>query len=624
MQHVTATDKKTLLALTVGAIGVVYGDIGTSPLYTLRECFHAESGIELIPTNIFGILSLILWSVILVVTLKYVIFIMRADNKGEGGVLALLALALRQSPVHFHKILLVAGVVGAALFYGDCVITPAVSVLSAIEGLKVATPVFDRYILPIAILILSLLFLVQKNGTEKVGKFFGPIMLLWFSCLAVFGVMSIAKKPDILYAINPYYAFNFCVENTLVAFIALGAVVLSLTGGEALYADMGHFGVQPIRKAWFSLVLPSLGLNYFGQGALLLDNPEAIENPFFLMFPEWALYPMVVLATLATVIASQAVISGAFSLTKQAIQMGFWPRMDIFYPAQSAGQIYIPFVNWTLFLCVMISILGFKTSSNLAAAYGVAVTGSMIVTTLLACVVMRYVWRWPLGLAILVGGIFLLIDLAFFSSNLLKIADGGWFPLFLGCMICILMLTWKRGREILFDRLEPNLIELEPFITSLSYSSPHRVSGTAVFMTASDEGVPHALLHNLYHNKVLHERIVLLTVKNQDVPFVDDKERVTLISLENGFYRLIVRYGFKETADIPAILYNQNLHGLEFALMETSFFFSRETIVSTLSGGMARWREKIFIWMSRSATSAMIFFNIPTNRVIELGSQVEI
>lgn len=549
---------------------------------------------------------------------------MRADNRGEGGILALLALAMREAPQRLQKFLLMIGVMGAALFYGDCVITPAVSVLSAIEGLKVATPFFDHSVIPLALLVIIALFFVQRKGTEHVGRFFGPIMIMWFLCLASFGVIEIFAAPRILYALNPQYAVNFFLEYHWHGFVALGSVVLALTGGEALYADMGHFGAQPIRLAWFRLVLPALILNYFGQGALLLSQPSAIENPFFLLFPTWALYPMVALATLATVIASQAVISGAFSLTKQAIQLGFWPRMDVLYPTDSAGQIYIPFVNWALLVCVLLSILGFKTSSNLAAAYGIAVTGTMIVTTILACIVARYLWHWSIFSCLAVGGGLFLVDSAFFGANLLKVFDGGWFPLILGFATFTLMTTWKRGRELLLLRLKPGAIPLEGFLSSLSYSMPHRAQGTAIFMTASHEGVPHALLHNLYHNKVLHERIVLLTVKIEDVPFIENNERVKLEKLEHGFYRLIVRYGFKETPDIPELLANTALHNLPFELMETSFFFSRETLVPTIREGMMLWREKLFIWMSRNAASAMDFFKIPTNRVVELGTQIEL
>lgn len=619
-----AHNKQAMTGLTLAALGVVYGDIGTSPLYTLRECFTGH-GMATTPENIFGILSLIFWSLIFVVSIKYVVFVLRADNHGEGGIMALMALA-RHYVTHAArwKVVLL-GLFGASLFYGDAIITPAMSVLSAAEGLEVLSPSMQPYVLPIAITVLVGLFALQRFGTASVGMLFGPVMLAWFSILGLLGVLQIVQAPGILAAVNPWYAYNFVAHHGVGAYLTLGSVVLALTGAEALYADMGHFGKTPIRRAWYGLVLPALVLNYFGQGALLMLKPETIKNPFFLLAPQWALLPLIILATLATVIASQAVISGAYSLTRQAIQLGYSPRMEISHTSENEiGQIYLPFVNWALLVAVLVVVMIFQSSDNLASAYGIAVTGTMLITTLLFFVVARVNWRWPLPLALGITIFFGIIDTAFFSANLLKLFSGGWLPLVLGMLIFMLMTTWKQGRKLLFDRLREQALPLDGFIENLESYPPTRVQGTAVFLTSTLHGVPHALLHNLKHNKVLHDRIVLMTIRTEDVPYISDDSRLEVVQLSPSFWRVVARYGFKEDPSVLNVLTLCEADGLAFELMDTSFFLSRETIISTERPGMARWRERLFVWMSKNALRATDFFQIPTNRVVELGAQVEL
>ncbi len=620
-----ASAKSKTPGLMLAAIGVVFGDIGTSPLYTMKEVFHSSHGILPTHDNVLGALSLVLWALLIVVSLKYVIFIMRANNKGEGGIMALLALTLKSSPgdTRSRWLLMTMGIFGAALFYGDSLITPAISVLSAVEGLKIATPAFDPYVIPITLIVLTGLFLFQRKGTASVGALFGPVMVVWFATLALLGIINILDEPAVLQAVNPLYGFQFFVENRWYGFLALGAVVLAVTGGEALYADMGHFGRMPIKTAWFFFVLPALLLNYFGQGALMIHNPAAVENPFYLLAPSWALYPMVALATLATVIASQAVISGAFSVTRQAMQLGYCPRLEVRHTSErEIGQVYLPAINWALLVAIIALVLGFQTSSNLAAAYGIAVTGTMAIDTILAVVVARALWGWGRGTAVLVAVLFLIIDLSFFSANAMKIPQGGWFPLVVAIAVFTLLSTWKRGRALLFERLQTGAIALEPFLAGIAAHPPLRVPGTAVFLTANLDGVPHAMLHNLIHNKVLHERVMLLTVITEDVPHVPDIDHAEVQPLGNNFYRITMRYGFKDEPDIPKAL--EQCPGLEFHMMETSFFISRETLISTIAPGMARWRERLFISMARNAGSVSAYFKIPTNRVVELGTQIEL
>ncbi|MEK6592395.1 MAG: potassium transporter Kup [Pseudomonadota bacterium] len=619
--------KQSRAALTLAALGIVYGDIGTSPLYAVKETFAPSHGIPLETANILGGISAIFWVLMLVVSLKYVVLIMRAHNKGEGGIMALLALASSAVKHHprWHTSILLAGVLGAALFYGDAVLTPAISVLSAVEGLEVGTSALKPYILPVAIGVLITLFSFQRFGTARVGALFGPIVILWFLALGIAGASSIANAPAILQALNPLHGIVFVTHHGFASFVVLGAVLLAFTGAEALYADMGHFGSEPIRIAWFSLVFPALALNYLGQGALLMTSPAAISNPFYLLYPQWALYPMVALATAATVIASQATISGAYSLTKQAIQLGYLPRMSVLQTsAKEMGQIYMPGVNWMLLIVVLAAVVGFGSSSKLASAYGVAVTGTMLVTTFLTFFVIRFGWGYNLSLCILATGSFIVVDLAFFSSSLLKVGSGGWFPLVLGAVMFLLMLTWWRGRRALVARLKSSAIPLEDFLKSLFDYPPHRVPGTAVFMVADASAVPHALLHNLAHNKVLHERVVFLTVVIEDVPWVPFNERVTVEVLGNGCWRVRIHFGFKNRTDVPRALELCHSHGLAFEMMETSFFLSRETLIPVAGGGMALWRERLFAAMARNASSVVEYFNIPTNRVIELGTQIEI
>jgi len=612
--------------LVVGAIGVVFGDIGTSPLYALKEVFGSQHPMPLSEANVLGALSLVFYTLMVVVTLKYVTLILRADNRGEGGILALLALVVRltRQQKRLRYVLGMLGIFGATLFYGDAVITPAISVLSAVEGLEVIAPQLHPYIVPTALTVLIALFLIQSYGTGKVGAFFGPITLLWFATIATLGVASVVKTPEVLAALQPMYAYRFFADHPLISFIALGAVVLAVTGTEALYADMGHFGRGPIQVAWIFVVWPALLANYFGQGALLLRDPKAAENPFYLLAPDWFLAPLVVLATAATVIASQAVISGAFSLTRQAIQLGLLPRMQISHTsAREEGQIYIPLVNWLLLFGVVFLVLEFRSSSGLAAAYGMAVTGAMMVDTLLVGAVMVLMWNWPRAVAAVVVGTLLAIDATFFAANTLKFLSGGWLPLAIALALFTVLTTWRHGRRLVIARKKENAIGRDDFIKLMADEIP-RVPGTAVFMTGDRDIAPGALLHNLKHNKVLHERVVFLTVKVEEVPFVSESERVEIKDLGKNFYRLVTHYGFMQQPDIPAALALATRAGLPFDMMETTFVLGRETVIPTKLPGMAIWREHMFAWMMRNATSANDFFRIPANRVVELGSQIEI
>ncbi|OQA32533.1 MAG: potassium transport protein Kup [Betaproteobacteria bacterium ADurb.Bin341] len=616
---------KRLAALSLAALGVVYGDIGTSPLYAVKEVFAGNHPIPVTEANVYGSLSLFFWALIIIVSIKYVIFMTRADNRGEGGIMALIALALReaQNKPRQAKAIIIIGILGAALFYGDGMVTPAISVLSAVEGLKVVTPVLQPYVIPVALVVLFGLFMIQSHGTSMVGKAFGPVMLLWFSALALLGLYNIFSNPGILKALNPAYGIGFLLANPGLALFAMGNVVLAVTGAEALYADMGHFGRKPIQRAWFFFVLPALVINYFGQGALIIANPAAAVNPFYLSAPGWALVPLVGLATLATVIASQAVISGAFSVTRQAMQLNFVPRMDVRHTSdQQAGQIYMPGVNWGLMIGVMILVLGFKTSDNLAAAYGIAVTGDMVITSILASVVVARTWGWGWFKAIALFSAFLVVELFFLFANILKIPDGGWFPLVAGLVVFTLMTTWKRGRQLLGERLQGEHLELLPFIESLAMAMPARVPGTAVFLNSDPEGVPHALLHNLMHNKVIHERVVLVSVQFFDVPYVPEIDRVEYKQLNENFWRVLVQYGFMDEPDIPAALSMCAEGGLEITPLDTTYFLGRETLIPRLKSEMAFWREKIFVALSRNAGSATAYFKIPSNRVVELGTQI--
>ncbi|HVL09192.1 MAG TPA: potassium transporter Kup [Burkholderiaceae bacterium] len=623
-----ASENQSLRLLMLGAIGVVFGDIGTSPLYALKECFSPEHGIPFSPEATYGIISMLFWALILVVTVKYVAFVMRADNNGEGGVLSLMALALRSAAPGSGRarIFMMLGVFAACMLYGESVITPAISVLSAVEGLEVAAPGLNHYVIPITVTILTAIFLIQRFGTEAVGRLFGPITLLWFVSLGALGLLNIVKAPEILVSINPFYAYEFVTEHTLQAFIVMGSVVLVVTGVEALYLDMGHFGAKPVRLAWLFVVLPCLLLNYFGQGALLVTTPSAISNPFYLMVPEWALFPMVLLATCATVIASQAVISGAFSLTSQAIQLGLMPRMLIRHTsAAERGQIYIPIVNWTLLILVLITVVSFKKSENLAAAYGIAVTTTMLITTLLVSVVMRREWGWNPLLIIGLVVAFLVIDVAFWTANLIKLKDGGWFPLLLGSLTFFLLMTWYRGRALLRARTLEDGIPLEPFVAALLAYPPHRVEGTAVFLTGNTESVPVSLLHNLKHNRVLHERVVFMSFVTRDIPYVNDLERLSLTELGSGVYILKADFGFKETPDVNHVMQlAQSQLDMPFELMDTSFFIARESVVPSKLPGMSMFRERIFAWMHQNGAKPSDFFHIPANRVVELGTKVEI
>jgi KUP system potassium uptake protein len=613
-------------AMVMGAIGVVYGDIGTSPLYTIKQTFGAH-GAPPTTANVLGVLSLIFWSLILVVSVKYAGFIMRADNKGEGGIMALTALAQRsvRASQRARWWIVVLGLFGAALFFGDGVITPAISVLGAVEGMEVLAPGLEHWVVPVSALIIVGLFAFQNRGTGKVGAVFAPIMILWFVVLAVLGVWHVAENPSVLRALSPYYAIEFFVRARWTAFFALGSVILAITGAEALYADMGHFGKKPIRWSWFTFVLPALVLNYFGQGALLIADPKAAENPLFLMVPPMLLVPMILLATAAAVIASQAVISGAFSVTREAIQLGFLPRMQVRHTsAETMGQIYLPWINRMLVVLTLAVVVGFRSSDNLGAAYGIAVVGTMTIDSILVMIVFRRMWHWSRVHVVVVGSLFLFVDLAFLTANADKVEHGGWFPLVLGGVIFTLMATWRRGRELVVREIKHGGLALEPFISSIVAHPPLRVPGTAVFLTANQEGVPHALLHNLKHNKVLHERNAMLTVETVDSPIAEPDERIEVRHLGDNFFRVTLRFGFAEDPDVPATLERVSDCGMPFDMMDTTFFLSRESIVATDRPGMAPWRDKLFAFMQRNAIPATAFFQIPGNRLIELGTQVEI
>ena len=625
MTHSTDSDKSRLGGLALAALGVVYGDIGTSPLYAIKEVFGSpHHPVPITPENVLGILSLVFWALMAVVSGKYVSFITRADNRGEGGIMALMALALRNAGEgRKRKVIVMLGLFGAALFYGDGVITPTISVLSAVEGLEVITPAFKPFVIPLALIVLIFLFLIQRRGTASIGNLFGPVMMVWFSSLTVLGVVNIIAEPGVMRALNPVWGVAFLITNPLLGFLSLGSVVLVITGGEALYADMGHFGRRPIQLAWFVMVLPALLINYFGQGALLLADPATIANPFYLLAPNWALYPLVLLSTAATIIASQAVISGAFSITLQAMQLGYLPRFQVRHTSESEmGQIYLPAINWLLLAAVIAAVLGFRSSSNIAAAYGIAVTGTMLITNLLVFVVARELWGWKLVPTVLCILPFTLIDLAFFSANSIKILAGGWFPLAFGLVVFILLATWKRGREVLHEQLGQDAIDLAPFISSLSLGGATRVPGMAVFMTGRPQGVPRAMLHSLKHYKVLHERMVIVTIRIFDVPYVPEIDRVEVNDLGESFWQMTVQYGFKDEPDLPAALALCAHYGLEFEMMETSFFLGRETLIPRRSKKMAYWRVLLFALMFRNASSLTAFFKIPSNRVVELGSQV--
>jgi KUP system potassium uptake protein len=611
--------------LTLGATGVVFGDIGTSPLYAMKEVFVGHHPLSADKLHIFGALSLMFWSLMLIVTIKYVGIILRADNKGEGGSLSLLALIQRSSGTRkWGSGLVLLGVAATALFFGDAIITPAVSVLSAVEGLETVNTELTAYVIPLAIIILVGLFAIQKRGTDAVGRLFGPVMLFYFMVIALLGIRQIAAHPAVLQAVNPVWAVRFFVHDGTLAFLALGSVVLAVTGAEALYADMGHFGRRPITMAWLFLVFPALLLNYFGQAALMLRVPSAAENPFYLMAPESLRLPMVALATVATIIASQAVITGAYSVVRQAIQLGLMPRLSVAHTSErAAGQIYIPSINWALMVLVVLLILGFRESSNLAAAYGIAVTGTMFITALMLAVLEVRVWKWPLWLVAIEIGVFLTVDGLYFASNLTKLFAGGWFPLLVGSIAFVLLTTWAKGRQLMIDRLAQAALPLKVFIKSAATSAA-RVPNTAVFLTSTADGVPPALLHNLKHNMVLHERNILLTVAIEDVPHIGEEKRLTISDEGEGFYRIVLHYGFMDEVDVPAALAPLSNCGREFNIMKTSFFLSRQTLLTATRPGMARWREKLFAWMLRNAQTAMEFFKLPANRVVELGSQVEI
>jgi KUP system potassium uptake protein len=604
----------------------VYGDIGTSVLYAMKEVF-GSGHVPFTPDNVYGILSIFFWTLTVIVSIKYVGLVLRADNNGEGGLVAMLALAsqsVKDKP-KLRRVLLLVGIFGTCLFYGDGVITPAISVLSAVEGMEVISPASKRFVIPLTLIILFFLFAVQKRGTTGIGKFFGPITVVWFICISALGVSHIIDNPEILWAISPTYALSFIWNNPGTTFIILGAVVLCVTGGEALYADMGHFGKKPIRLAWFSIVMPALTLNYFGQGALLLQNPEAVKNPFYMMAPDWALIPLVGLATMATVIASQALISGAFSVTKQVIQLGYLPRLQIQHTSvKDTGQVYLPFVNWGLFVAIVLAVVMFKSSSNLASAYGIAVCTDMLITTILTFFVIRYGWKYPLWLCIAATGFFFVVDFAFWASNLLKLFEGGWFPLMIGGAVFSLMMTWKDGRRLLNEKLRSDALDLPSFLEAVFVSPPVRVEGTAVFLTADIGTVPNAMLHNLKHNKVLHNNNLFVTVKNHEVPWIGLNKRLQIESLGHDCWQVIIHYGFKNDPDLPKALQQIKGRGCELDEMNTSYFLSRDTVVPTLGAGMAPWREKLFAQMHHNASGAAAFLNLPSNAVVELGSKIEI
>lgn len=615
-----------LATLTLAALGVVYGDIGTSPLYALKEVFHAGH-VATTPVNILGVLSLIFWTMTIIVSLKYVLLILRADNNGEGGLIAMLALAttaVKQRP-KLRSTLMVVGLFGTAVFYGDGVITPAISVLSAVEGLEVVAPGMHEWVIPITLVVLTALFAVQRFGTGGIGKFFGPITLVWFFALIALGLPHVWANPGVLVALNPAYAVGFFIAQPLVAFIALGAVVLCVTGGEALYADMGHFGRRPIRIAWYGLVMPALVINYFGQGALLLASPDAVENPFYLMAPEDLRLPLVFLATAATVIASQALISAAFSVTKQAIQLGILPRMTVRHTSvRDTGQIYVPFINWSLFTFIVLAVALFKSSSNLASAYGIAVTMDMTITTVMTFYVVRYGWKYPLALCLLATGFFFVIDVTFFLSNTLKLLAGGWFPLVIGAGMFVLMLTWMQGRAIMHERVRNEAIELKGFLEAVFVSPPVRVSGTAVFLVAEQDLAPNALMHNLKHNKVLHEHNLFVHVRHHEVPWIGFDKRLSMEPLGHDCWQITLNFGFKNDPDVPEALRLLEGRGVPMEEMETSYFLSRDTVIPTFGEGMAMWREKLFASMHRNAADMADFLSLPSNRIVELGAKVEI
>ncbi len=621
-----SASKSSLSALTLGAIGVVYGDIGTSVLYAVKEVF-GSGHVPFTPDNVYGILSIFFWTLTVIVSIKYVGLVLRADNHGEGGLVAMLALAsqsVKDKP-ELRRVLLIVGIFGTCLFYGDGVITPAISVLGAVEGLEVVSHTFKKFVVPLTLVILLGLFMVQKHGTASVGRFFGPVMVVWFIVIAVLGIINIAADPHILVALSPHYAVGFMWNNPGTTFIILGAVVLCVTGGEALYADMGHFGKRPIRVAWFFIAMPALTLNYFGQGALLLHNPLAVKNPFFMMAPEWALIPLVALAAMAAVIASQALISGAFSVTKQVIQLGYLPRLHIHHTSvKDTGQIYLPFVNWSLFALIVVAVVMFRSSSNLAAAYGIAVCTDMLITTILTFYVIRYSWNYPLALCIAATGFFFVVDFTFWASNLLKLLDGGWFPLVIGGAIFTLMLTWKDGRRLLNEKLRADAIDLPSFLEAVFVSPPARVEGTAVFLTAEVGTVPNALLHNLKHNKVLHNNNLFVTVRNHEVPWIGLNKRLEIDSLGHDCWQVVIHYGFKNDPDVPKALQQIRGRGCEMNTMTTSYFLSRDTVVPTIGSGMSQWREKLFAQMHHNASGAADFLNLPNNAVVELGSKIEI
>ena len=616
----------SLAALTLGAIGVVYGDIGTSPLYALKEVF-AHGHVPLTPDNIYGVLSLVFWTLSIVVSVKYVMLILRADNNGEGGLIAMLALAsqaVREQPVLRRRLLLL-GIFGTAIFFGDGVITPAISVLSAVEGLEVAAPGLHRYVVPLTLAVLTLLFIFQRFGTGSVGRLFGPITVLWFAVLAALGAVHIAENPAILWALSPHHALGFMVSQPAIAFIALGSVVLCVTGAEALYADMGHFGKRPIRLAWFSLVMPALVINYFGQGAMLLLHPENVRNPFYEMAPTWALYPLIGLATCATVIASQALITAAFSVTKQAIQLGYLPRLRISHTSvKETGQVYVPFVNWSLYACIVLAVIVFGSSSKLAGAYGIAVTIDMLITTTMTFFVIRYGWKYPWSLCLAATGFFFVVDTVFFAANAVKLFDGGWFPVVLGALMFTLMMTWKQGRRLMRDRMRDDSIDLKSFLDAVFVSPPTRVPGTAVFLVSEQGFTPNALLHNLKHNKVLHETNLFVTVEHLEIPWLSFDKRCRIESLGRDCWQVTMSFGFKNDPDVPESLELLKLRGVELDPMDTSYFLSRDIVIPTLGHGMAMWREKLFASMHRNAAAAADFLRLPANRVVELGSKVEI
>ncbi len=618
---------KRLLTLSLMAMGIVFGDIGTSPLYAIRVCFSGEYGIAPNQANVLGVLSLIFWALIWVISVKYLVFVMRADNHGEGGIIALMAILLPKDPVERRSrwMLVGLGLFGGALLFGDGMITPAISVLSAVEGLDVAAPFLDPYVVPVTIALLVGLFVIQRRGTARVGNLFGPIVLFWFLVLAILGVRGIVTAPVVIAAINPVHAVRFFLTNTIRGFLVLGTVFLVVTGGEALYADMGHFGRKPIRFSWFVLVLPALLLNYFGQGALIIRHPAAVRNPFFLLAPSWALYPMVILATAATIIASQAVISGSFSMSRQLVQLGFSPRLQIRHTSsRQIGQIYIPAINWTLMAATIGLVLGFGSSDHLAAAYGVAVTTTMVITTLLFAFITHEKWHWPLWATLGLMTSFLAADIPFFGANVIKVDHGGWFPLLIAVIVFTLASTWKRGREILYERLREGMLPIDEFIADIQAHPPIRVPGTAVFMTGTSLGVPHALLHNLKHNHVLHERIILLTAVTEEVPRIRPAERATVTDLGQGLFRIIAHYGFMESPDIPNLFEDLRLQDLNIDVDQTTFFLGSETLIPTERPGMALWREWLFAFLSRNAQKATAFFNIPPNRVLEIGVQIEL